>query len=81
MVEEEYCPAKRRAKSVSALLRRMLKNRKAIFKFSCNLTGDKQDIVGEKCKKKDDGSITFSDADKLTAWKDHYMRLLNVEFY
>ena len=39
-------------------------NRKAIFKLSHNVIGDKQDIGGDKCVKKDDGSITFSDAEK-----------------
>lgn len=41
---------------------------------------DKQDIVGEKCVKKDDGSIIFSDAEKTTARKDHYKRLHSIEF-
>ena len=35
-----------------------------IFKLSHNVIGDKQDIGGDKCVKKDDGSITFSDAEK-----------------
>ena len=39
-------------------------NRKAIFKLSHNFAGDKQDIGGEKCVKKDDGFVTFSDAEK-----------------
>ena len=55
-------------------------NKKTIFKLCRNFMGDKHDIVGEKCIKKDDGSITFSDAEKPTAWKDHYKHLLNIEF-
>ena len=51
-----------------------------IFKLCRNFIGDKHDIVVEKCIKKDDGSITFSDAEKPTAWEDHYKRLLNIEF-
>ena len=51
-----------------------------IFKLSCSFIGDKQDIVGEKCVKKNDGSISFSDADKHATWKDNYMPLLNIEF-
>ena len=49
-------------------------------KLSHKLKSDNQAIVGEKCVKKDDDSIAFCGADKLTAWDDHYKRLLNIEF-
>ena len=74
------CFAKKNAQKQELSNLHVNDNRKAIFKLSRNITGYKQDIVREKCVKKDDCSITFSDADKLTAWKDHYMYLLNTEF-
>ena len=54
--------------------------KKQIFKLARKMKDENQDIVGEKCIKQDNGSIVFSDTDKLAAWKSHYEKLMNVEF-
>ena len=36
--------------------------------------------VGEKCIQDDSGKLAYSDEEKKKAWKQHYERLLNVEF-
>ena len=38
------------------------------------------DTVGEKCIRGDSGKLAYSDDEKIKAWKQHYERLLNVEF-
>ena len=39
-----------------------------------------RDVTGENCVCDDKGNLTISDEAKLHAWKEHYQRLLNVEF-
>ena len=41
---------------------------------------ENKDIVGEKCIRVDSGKLAYSDDEKIKAWKQHYERLLNVEF-
>ena len=41
---------------------------------------ENEDIVGEKCIQDDSGKLAYSDEEKKKAWKQHYERLLNVEF-
>ena len=41
---------------------------------------ENKDIVGEKCIQDDSGKLAYSDDEKIKAWKQHYERLLNVEF-
>ena len=41
---------------------------------------ENKDIVGEKCIRDDSGKLAYSDEEKKKAWKQHYERLLNVEF-
>ena len=41
---------------------------------------ENKDIVGEKCIQNDSGKLAYSDEEKKKAWKQHYERLLNVEF-
>ena len=51
-----------------------------IFKIAKQMRKDNLDVVGDKCIKDDSGNLAISDAAKCTAWKEHYSRLLNVEF-
>ena len=39
-----------------------------------------KDVTGEKCLRDYKGNLTISDEAKLHAWKEHYQRVLNVEF-
>lgn len=39
-----------------------------------------KDIFGDPCINKDKGQEAFSVTEKLMAWKEHYQRLINVEF-
>ena len=41
---------------------------------------ENKDIVGEKCIRDNSGKPAYSDDEKIKAWKQHYERLLNVEF-
>ena len=40
---------------------------------------EKQDIIGNKCMKNDEGYLIYTDSAKVKARKSHYERLLNVE--
>jgi hypothetical protein len=55
-------------------------SRNKIFKMARNMKENNRDVIGDKCVRDDDGNLAFSDAEKLKAWKQHYSRLLNVEF-
>ena len=39
-----------------------------------------QDIIGDKCVIDDNGKLAITDAEKRIAWKQHYEKLLNIEF-
>ena len=41
---------------------------------------DNQDVMGEKPVKNDAGQLSLAEESKKEAWKEHYERLLNVEF-
>ena len=41
---------------------------------------DNQDVMGEKPVKNDAGQLSLNEESKKEAWKEHYERLLNVEF-
>ena len=41
---------------------------------------ENNDIVGEKCIQDDSGKLAYSNEEKKKTWKQHYQRLLNVEF-
>ena len=41
---------------------------------------DNQDVMGEKPVKNDAGQLSLDEESKKEAWKEHYERLLNVEF-
>ena len=51
-----------------------------IFRLAKQLKNDKLDVVGEKPVKNDEGVLSLDDKSKKSAWKEHYERLLNVEF-
>ena len=41
---------------------------------------DNQDVMGQKPVKNDAGQLSLDKEAKIAAWKEHYERLLNVEF-
>ena len=41
---------------------------------------ENQDVTGEKCKQGDDGNLSFDEVSKRLVWKQHYDRLLNIDF-
>ena len=51
-----------------------------IFKMARAIKDTNKDVTGEKCIPDDEGNLTISDEAKLHAWKEHYQRLLYVEF-
>ena len=55
-------------------------SRNNAFKTAKLIIADNKDIIGDPCIKNDAGCKVFSDSEKLKAWKEHYEKLLNVEF-
>ena len=51
-----------------------------IFRIAKQMRQQNQDVIGEKCIKDDNNNMAFDDETKKVAWKQHYERLLNVEF-
>ena len=51
-----------------------------MYRLAKQMRKENQDVVGEKCVRDDAGNLSFSDKDKRKAWKQHYEKLLNVEF-
>ena len=41
---------------------------------------DNQDVMGEKPVRNDAGQLSLDEESKKEAWKEHYERLLNIEF-
>ena len=52
----------------------------SMFCLARQMRQDNQDIIGDKCVKDDSGKLSTTDEAKKVAWKQHYERLLNVEF-
>ena len=55
-------------------------NKENIFCVTKQMYTESQDVIGEKCIRGDDGNFSLDDAPKKLAWKQHYERLLNIEF-
>ena len=51
-----------------------------VFKIARRMKDENCDVIGEKCIKDSNGTIAYTDTDKLAVWKEHYSKLLNVEF-
>ena len=55
-------------------------DRNKIFNMARAVKDTNKNVTEEKCVPYDKGNLTISDEAKLHAWKEHYQRLLNVEF-
>ena len=51
-----------------------------MFRLAKRMKQENSDVMGEKYVRNDDGVLALTDAAKNLAWKQHYERLLNVEF-
>ena len=51
-----------------------------IYRLAKQMRCDNQDVMGEKLVKNDAGQLSLDEEAKRAAWKEHYERLLNVEF-
>ena len=51
-----------------------------IYKLAKQMRRENQGVVGEKPVKNDDGALSLDEDAKKVAWKQHYQRLLNIEF-
>ena len=51
-----------------------------IFKMARAIKDTNKDVTREKCVCDDKWNLTISDEAKFHAWKEHYQRVLNVEF-
>ena len=55
-------------------------DRNQLFKIARQMVKTNVDVVGDKCVTNDDGELACTDSEKLSAWKQHYEKLLNEEF-
>ena len=55
-------------------------NKENIFHVAKQMRTENQHVIGEKCIQCDDGNLSLDDASKKLARKQHYERLLNIEF-
>ena len=55
-------------------------NKENIFPVAKQMRTENQDVIREKCIRGDDGNLSLDDAPNKLAWKQHYERLLNIEF-
>ena len=51
-----------------------------VYRLAKQMRRDNQDLMGEKPIKNDEGLLSLDVDAKKEAWKEHYERLLNVEF-
>ena len=51
-----------------------------IYRLAKQMRRDNQDVMGEKPVKNDARQLWLDEETKTAAWKEHYERLLNVEF-
>ena len=51
-----------------------------VYRLAKQMRRDNQDVMGEKPVKNDAGQLSLDEESKKEAWKEHYERLLNVEF-
>ena len=51
-----------------------------VYRLAKQMRCDNQDVMGEKPVKNDAGQLSLDEESKKEAWKEHYERLLNVEF-
>ena len=51
-----------------------------IYCIAKQMKQENKNIVGEKCIRDDNGVLAFNEEEKKEVWKQHYQRLLNVEF-
>ena len=55
-------------------------DRDKIFKIARAIKDTNKDVTEGKCVRNDKENLTLSDEAKLSVWKEHSQRLLNVEF-
>ena len=51
-----------------------------VYQLAKQIRRDNQDVMGEKPVKNDAGQLSLDEEAKKEAWREHYERLLNVEF-
>ena len=51
-----------------------------VYRLAKQMRRDNQDVMGEKPVKNDAGQLSLDEEAKKEAWREHYERLLNVEF-
>ena len=51
-----------------------------VYRLAKQMRRDSQDVMGEKPVKNDAGQLSLDEEAKKEAWREHYERLLNVEF-
>ena len=72
--------AKQQAQSEYFRDKNTYNDRNKIFKMALVIKDTNKDVTREKCVRNDRRNLTISDEAKLRDWKEHYQRLLSVEF-
>ena len=87
--KEDYTLAKKIAKQTVFAAKKKVEKEKlkniesdyvTVFRIAKQMRKENKHIVGEKCIRDDSGKLAYSDDEKIKAWKQHYERLLNIEF-
>ena len=52
-----------------------------LFRLAKQMSKVNQDVVGQKYIRDNAGNLSFSESCKKTTWKQHYGKLLNVEYF
>ena len=87
--KEDYTLVKKIAKQTVLAAKKKAENEKfkniennyvTVFRLAKQMRKENKDIIGEKCIRDNSGKLAYSDDEKIKAWKQHYERLLNVEF-
>ena len=55
-------------------------NKEDIFCVGKQMRTENLDVISEKCIRDDDGNLSLDNTLKKLAWKQHYKKLLNIEF-
>ena len=51
-----------------------------VYRIAKQMKQEHRDIVGKKCVRDDNDVLAFNEEEQKKTWKEHYERLLNVEF-
>ena len=69
-----------RSEAEKVVLQKIDPRSEDVYRLAKQMRHDNQDVMGEKPVKNDAGQLSLDEEAKKEAWREHYERLLNVEF-